>query len=57
MSDGVLNSSFSTPMPWDLHLNFYSEMIKRKFLNAGQKVRIKFYSKVLADVRQILEDL
>ena len=29
MPDCVLNSSFSTPVPWDLHLNFWSEMIKR----------------------------
>ena len=29
MPDCALNSSFSTPVPWDLHLNFCSEMIKR----------------------------
>ena len=27
--DSVLNSSFPVPVPWDLHLNFCSEMIKR----------------------------
>ena len=29
MPDCVLNSTFSTPVPWDLHLYFCSEMIKR----------------------------
>ena len=28
-SDDVLNSSFWTPVPWDFHLNFSSEMIKQ----------------------------
>ena len=58
MLDCILNSSFSTLMPWDLHLNFCSEMIKqnmewhkwRKMHKKSSKAFVDFWVIYILDV-------
>ena len=48
-SDGVLNSSFWTPVPWDSHLNFCSEMIKRNLERHNWRRMCEKHSKAFVD--------
>ena len=50
----VLNSSFSTPVPWDLHLNFYSELIKRNLERQNWIRMRKKLSKAFVDFWVVL---